>query len=308
MTTTSLSVTIRPVLASDESAWRRLWTGYLDYYETALPEAVYQRSFARVTGAQPGPFRGLLAEAAGRPVGLVHAIIHPSSWVEDRVTYLQDLFTLPEARGLGVARALIEAVYGLADAEGAPEVYWFTQDFNATARRLYDRIGVLTPYIRYNLPLGARLAPPPGVTTRPVQPSDRGAWLDLWHQYVAHYRTTLPDAVTEATFARVLSDDPATMRGLVAEHEGKVVGLVNHVRHGTCWKEDEVTCLQDLFTAPALRGAGIGRALIGAVAAEAARAGAPSVYWITERENATARALYDRIALATPFIQYARPR
>ena len=56
----------------------------------------------------------------------------------------------PEVRGTGVGRALIEAVYTAADEAGAPSVYWLTQDFNHTARQLYDRIGVKTPFIRYN--------------------------------------------------------------------------------------------------------------------------------------------------------------
>ena len=54
-----------------------------------------------------------------------------------------------EARGTGVGRALIEAVYAAADAEGAPNVYWTTQHFNEVGRRLYDRVGRRTPFIKY---------------------------------------------------------------------------------------------------------------------------------------------------------------
>ena len=55
-------------------------------------------------------------------------------------------------RGKGIGRALIEAVYAAADAHGAATVYWMTQDFNATARQLYDRIATLTPFIKYQRP------------------------------------------------------------------------------------------------------------------------------------------------------------
>jgi GNAT superfamily N-acetyltransferase len=68
------------------------------------------------------------------------------------VTYLQDLYAVPEARGQGVGRALIKAVYAAADAAGAPSVYWMTQEFNTEARRLYDRVGTLTPFVKYQRP------------------------------------------------------------------------------------------------------------------------------------------------------------
>jgi GNAT superfamily N-acetyltransferase len=82
-------------------------------------------------------------------VGLVHYIYHAHNWKVDEVCYLQDLYADPAARGAGVGRKLIEAVYAAADADGRPSVYWMTQDFNDTARKLYDRIATLTPFIKY---------------------------------------------------------------------------------------------------------------------------------------------------------------
>ncbi|MBR9843957.1 MAG: GNAT family N-acetyltransferase [Rhodobacteraceae bacterium] len=148
-----IQVRIRPLTASDEADWRRLWTGYLDFYETTVPEEVYQTTFARLLGDDPRDYSCLVAETPdGRLVGLTHYLFHRHGWKVEDVCYLQDLFADPDARGLGVGRALIEAVYAAADAAGAPTVYWMTQDFNATARTLYDRIGVLTPFIKYQRP------------------------------------------------------------------------------------------------------------------------------------------------------------
>lgn len=147
------SVAIRPVTPADEPAWRALWTDYLRFYEAAVPEDVYAHTFARVTaGEYPGPF-GLLAERDGQVLGLVHYLFHGHAWRIEDVCYLQDLYTVPEARGTGVGRALIEAVYRAADAAGAPAVYWLTQEFNYAGRMLYDRVGVKSPFIRYNRPL-----------------------------------------------------------------------------------------------------------------------------------------------------------
>jgi GNAT superfamily N-acetyltransferase len=82
-------------------------------------------------------------------VGLAHYIFHRHGWQIADVTYLQDLYVTPDTRGTGAGRALIEAVYAAADTAGRPNVYWLTQEFNTTARRLYDRIGTATPFIKY---------------------------------------------------------------------------------------------------------------------------------------------------------------
>jgi len=137
---------------SDWDEWKRLWTGYLDYYESTVSEDVYTTTFNRLMGDDPQDFNGIIAEKDGQIVGLTHYLFHRHAWKIENVCYLQDLYVDPEARGTHAGRALIEAVYEAADKAGAPSVYWLTQDFNATARQLYDRIGTLTPFIRYNRP------------------------------------------------------------------------------------------------------------------------------------------------------------
>ena len=144
-----MTATIRPLRAEDEAEWRRLWTGYLEFYQTSVPEEVYRTTFARLLGEDPHDFHGLIAEQDGQPVGLTHYLFHRHCWRVENVVYLQDLYVDPQVRGTGAGRALIEAVYAAADAAGCPTVYWLTQDFNATARQLYDRIAKVTPFIKY---------------------------------------------------------------------------------------------------------------------------------------------------------------
>jgi GNAT superfamily N-acetyltransferase len=142
-------ITIRPIVESDRAAWARLWKAYLEYYETSATPDIYEQSFTRLLGNDTQDFHGLIAEMDGKPVGLVHYLFHRHMWKIENVVYLQDLYADPEVRGRGVGRKLIEAVYQAADAAGCPSVYWLTQDFNTEARRLYDRIGKLSPFIRY---------------------------------------------------------------------------------------------------------------------------------------------------------------
>ena len=140
---------IRPISRADEADWRRLWQAYLAFYGTELPEEIFSSSFSRLTDPDVSDYQGLLAVGPDGAVGLVHYIFHRHGWRIEDVVYLQDLFVAPEARGTGAGRALIEAVYAAADAAGCPSVYWLTQDFNADARKLYDRIATLTPFIKY---------------------------------------------------------------------------------------------------------------------------------------------------------------
>lgn len=141
---------IRRLSPDDEAEWRELWKGYLEFYETTVPELVYATSFQRLISDTESDYHGIVAEADGRLIGLTHYIFHRHGWRIENVVYLQDLYVDPSARGTGAGRALIEAVYDAADDAGCPSVYWLTQDFNHTARRLYDRIGKLTPFIKYS--------------------------------------------------------------------------------------------------------------------------------------------------------------
>ena len=146
------SVLIRPIEAGDEAEWRRLWRAYLAFYKTERPEQVYATTFARLLSGKENEFKGFIALVDGRPVGLTHYLFHRTCWAEADTCYLQDLYADPEMRGKGIGRALIEAVYAAADDHGAATVYWMTQDFNTTARQLYDRIATLTPFIKYQRP------------------------------------------------------------------------------------------------------------------------------------------------------------
>ncbi len=141
---------IRALRTEDRDAWAEMWRDYLAFYETTVPEAIYATTFSRLIGDDPQDFSCFVAEEDGKLVGLTHFLFHRHAWKVEQVCYLQDLYARPETRGTGVGRALIQAVYDQADRKGAPSVYWLTQEFNHTARQLYDRIGTLTPFVKYN--------------------------------------------------------------------------------------------------------------------------------------------------------------
>ena len=140
---------IRPMIFSDRAGWDPLWQGYLTFYKASVDEKTTQQTFERLTsGTEPmGAFLAL--DETGRAVGAVHWILHRSCWTMGDYCYLQDLFVSAEARGKGLGRALIEAVYKAAREAGASRVYWLTHETNTTARALYDQLATAPGYIQY---------------------------------------------------------------------------------------------------------------------------------------------------------------
>ncbi|MFI4975504.1 MAG: GNAT family N-acetyltransferase [Caulobacterales bacterium] len=146
------SLVVRPVVRADFDAWLPLWDGYNTFYgrsgPTALPEHVTLLTWERFFDGYE-PMGALVAERDGRLVGLVHYLFHRSTTMAGPICYLQDLFTAQDARGGGVGRALIEAVYKIARASGSTRVYWQTHETNEVAMRLYDQVADKSGFLVY---------------------------------------------------------------------------------------------------------------------------------------------------------------
>jgi GNAT superfamily N-acetyltransferase len=145
-----MTLQIQPLKPEDRAAWEVLARGYKDFYNTPTTDAEYSAAWTRLL-AQDG-VHGLGAWADGRMVGIAHYLFHTSVWARSNC-YLQDLFTQHAARGKGVARALIEAVATQARERKAARYYWLTQEHNAVARVLYNKVGKYQGFIRYDYPL-----------------------------------------------------------------------------------------------------------------------------------------------------------
>ncbi|WP_114951265.1 GNAT family N-acetyltransferase [Sphingosinicella terrae] len=138
----------------------------------------------------------------------------------------------------------------------------------------------------------------------PLRPDQQSEWEPLARGYKAFYREDPSDEDYRRTWSRLMAAE--VIFGLGAHLDGRLVGIAHYLFHPTVWL-GEACYLQDLFTAPGVRGRGVARALIEAVA-EAARArGASRYYWLTAEDNETARALYDKVATYKGFIRYEFP-
>jgi GNAT superfamily N-acetyltransferase len=143
---------IRPVRREDFDEWKPLWDGYNAFYgrkdATALSEAITSSTWSRFFDTYE-PVHALVAEQSGRILGLVHFLYHRSTISIPPTCYLQDLFTVEDARGKGIGRALIQEVYRIAANAGCARVYWLTHETNTTAMQLYDKVAEKSGFVVY---------------------------------------------------------------------------------------------------------------------------------------------------------------
>ena len=143
---------IRAIEQDDFEEWSVLWSGYLRFYESEIADDVTRATFERLVAGRE--LHGALAiDEEGRAIGLVHWLTHPATWSAGEYCYLEDLFVDPDARGGGSGRAMIAHVREWADQAGCAKLYWLTQEGNATARTLYDRVATNTGFTHYQISL-----------------------------------------------------------------------------------------------------------------------------------------------------------
>jgi GNAT superfamily N-acetyltransferase len=140
--------TIRSALPSDEAVWRRLWRGYLDFYESRITDDVTNRTWKRILDPDSAVMC-IVAEVDGEVLGFAHCVVHENTWETQPICYLEDLYVDPAARGQGIAYAIIDWLRNAMRAEGWARLYWHTRESNAQARRLYDRFAEADDFVRY---------------------------------------------------------------------------------------------------------------------------------------------------------------
>lgn len=141
-------VIIRAVHRDDFDQWLPLWAGYNAFYLRQVSDEITRTTWSRFFDAYE-PVHAFVAEREGQLIGLVHYLFHRSTSMIEPVCYLQDLFTSPPARGEGVGRRLIEAVYDTARDKGSTRVYWNTHETNTQAMALYDQVAGKSGFVQY---------------------------------------------------------------------------------------------------------------------------------------------------------------
>jgi len=144
-----MDIRTRPLEPRDHDRWRTLFRAYIDFYRAEVSDEVIALTWSRLMDSASGMVGLCATDADDCPIGIALLVFHPSTWSATTYCYLEDLYVAPEARGRGAGKALIGAVYAMADARGATRTYWVTEEGNDGARRLYDSLAVRAPYVQY---------------------------------------------------------------------------------------------------------------------------------------------------------------
>jgi len=147
-------LTIERVTETDLTELLPLMRAYCDFYEVA-PSDDELMALSRALLADPER-EGiqLLARDEGRAVGFATIFWSWATTSAERIGVMNDLFVAPEARGTGLAAALIEACRAECAARGAGKLTWQTAPDNAAAIKVYDRVGAIREqWVDYWLPV-----------------------------------------------------------------------------------------------------------------------------------------------------------
>ena len=146
-------VEIAPIAASGYEELLPLIAAYQRFYEVEDVGEARNREFFRRFLAPSDDGLLLGARRDGRLVGYACLYWHFSSTQARETVLMNDLFVVPELRGEGVGRALIEASRAIARDRGDALLEWSTAPDNHTAQRLYDSTGAeRSTWITYELP------------------------------------------------------------------------------------------------------------------------------------------------------------
>lgn len=138
---------------------------------------------------------------------------------------------------------------------------------------------------------------------RDLAPQDKTQWLELWTGYLDFYEQELSEAQTDLSWERLLHAKDG-LHAIVAEHDGKLVGLAHYFWTPSTWQQNKDLYLEDLFVSPSVRGGGVGQSLIEALVGICLKSGGSKVHWQTHHTNKTAIALYEKLATQSEFVVF----
>lgn len=143
-------LSLRALVNDDYQSWRKLWNGYLSFYQNELSDEITANTWRELNDSK-SLITGFVAEIDTELCGIAHCFLRPSTWHPIGYLYLEDLYVDPEYRGAGVGKALLNQVTEYGKEIGAERLYWIVKEDNAKARALYDLFvkGTATGFIQY---------------------------------------------------------------------------------------------------------------------------------------------------------------
>ncbi|MBO0866620.1 MAG: GNAT family N-acetyltransferase [Mycobacterium sp.] len=133
------------------------------------------------------------------------------------------------------------------------------------------------------------------VHIRPALPADAAEITAMIHELADFERAPDQCTVIETQISTALFDDPATLRGRVADVDGEIAAMALWFPNFSTWDGVAGIYLEDLYVRPRFRRRGLGRALLSALARECLANGYTRLSWAVLNWNADAITLYEGI-------------
>lgn len=141
---------IRPVEKTERDIWDNLFQGYADFYHVTIDADVKDTVWSWIFDSENDFWCDMAVDDQNNIIGFTQYQLMHRSLGGGMVCYLSDLFVIPEIRGSGAGRKLIDHVFEFARKNKISNVRWLTQDFNYMARHLYDSYGRKSDFILYS--------------------------------------------------------------------------------------------------------------------------------------------------------------
>jgi GNAT superfamily N-acetyltransferase len=142
------------------------------------------------------------------------------------------------------------------------------------------------------------------VTIRRVEDNEFFTWLDLYAGYGEFYETPLSDEKALLVWSWITDAGNELEAYFAIDADGTPVGLAHVREFARPLDGTRGLYLDDLFVRPDARGEGAGTAILEALRDRAKESGLSVVRWVTAKDNATARRVYDRVASKTAWVTY----
>lgn len=152
MGNTVRKIEIRPANYNDEVAWREMWVDYNSFYGAIVPENITESTWARIINPSSSIY-ALIAVDNSEIIGFANYVLHEYTWSEGVACLMDDLFVMPNKRGRGAAKLMVQRLINMGPEHNWTRVYWMTRIGNTTARSLYDKFCNADGFVRYTMSL-----------------------------------------------------------------------------------------------------------------------------------------------------------
>ena len=143
-------VKIRVIKIEDKNDWYLLFQGYANFYQVEINDNIINTVWKWLHTPEH-ELQGIVGEINKRVIAFAHYRRMPSPLRGKDIGFLDDLYVLPECRGLQIGEQLIKRLKQISIDKEWNLVRWITRDNNIRAKKVYEKVSNKTNWDVYEL-------------------------------------------------------------------------------------------------------------------------------------------------------------